>query len=297
MLANWVKQSTSTTGTAATLSLDGTPPAGFIAFSDAFVDQESVCYSITDGDNREIGAGYLTAGAPWTLTREVIWDKLENGVYTRGPISVTANPTAPLALSGTAEVSIDATAQWAAVQPAYMDSTKANRRVGPEYVLKQIAGGADALPVNQVAFCPFWSRATMKAAVAQFHVGTGTGSINVICGIYSWPNDDTMRLISSTGVVAATPGGVNTAPLAPVTYLKAHVPYMFALVTDNSTYGLGSLKTNEIATALTRANIPWWRATRLYYNNTSLALPATVSAAALGRVDDSACPTFIVRDA
>ena len=103
MLANWVRQSTSTTGTG-DIVLDGAPDAGFIAFSTAFRDGQSVNYIIEDGNNREEGIGVLTAGTNWTLVRSSITATLENGTYTENPVS-------GITLSGNAIVGIVSSAR------------------------------------------------------------------------------------------------------------------------------------------------------------------------------------------
>ena len=97
MLANWVKETTTTTGTGS-ISLGGAV-AGYIAFSDAFRDGDAAYYAIEDGNNREIGIGTLTAGTHWTLARTTVLETLDNGVFTRG--SATA-----ISLSGSAVVMV-----------------------------------------------------------------------------------------------------------------------------------------------------------------------------------------------
>lgn len=54
-------------------------------------------YYIEDGNNKETGVGIFTPGTPATLTREIVYEKLENGTYTRFPAT-------PLNLSGSARV-------------------------------------------------------------------------------------------------------------------------------------------------------------------------------------------------
>lgn len=104
MLASWVRDSTSTTGTG-TITLAGSPAAGFIGFDDAFSDGDVVSYVIHDGNNREAGVGVLTSGASWTLARTQIFEKLDSGTYSQWPatgISLSGSATvmcAPSALS------------------------------------------------------------------------------------------------------------------------------------------------------------------------------------------------------
>ncbi|RMD67293.1 hypothetical protein D6833_00380 [Candidatus Parcubacteria bacterium] len=292
MLANWVKQTTSTTGTALTLALDGTPPAGFIAFSDAFVDQESVCYSITDGNNREIGVGYLTAGTPWTLTREKVWEKLENGVYAR-------EPATPLALSGTAEVSIDATAQWAGQQPWWRESTKTTRAVGPDYVLKtqQTNGSVDGPGANRLFLVPFITRGWIKATSGELRIGGSSNlTARVALGIYSWPVDDTARLLTTTGQQVVPQAAVANLPFSPLIYLRPNTWYLLGLATVEAV-GLPSLQPEELVQGMTRPGAPWWLAGKMFLSLAAnwTALPSTVAVSTLSTDPAGPAPFFVVR--
>lgn len=103
MSASWVRQGT-TTATAGTITLNGTPADGFIGFSDAFTSGDWVAYVIEDGVNREVGIGTLTSGTDWTLSRQVIYETLVSGTYATYP-SASA-----ITLSGSAIVGIQATA-------------------------------------------------------------------------------------------------------------------------------------------------------------------------------------------
>lgn len=99
MLANWVKQSTATTGTG-TITL-GAAASGYIGMADAFADGDLVRYVIEDGTNREAGVGTYSAG---TLARTVITEKFDGGTYTK-------NPATGISLSGSATVICTDTAQ------------------------------------------------------------------------------------------------------------------------------------------------------------------------------------------
>ena len=107
MLANWVKENTTTTGTG-TITLGGAV-TGFIAFADALADGDVVFYSVKDGNNRENGIGTFTASGT-TLARTKVLETLVSGVYDNtSPAAIT--------LSGSAEVSISGMAQHLSDQP------------------------------------------------------------------------------------------------------------------------------------------------------------------------------------
>ncbi len=101
MSASWVRQGTTTTGTG-TITLNGTPDAGFIEFSDAFSDGDVVPYIIEDGANHEIGYGTLSSGTDWTLSRDVIYETLVSGTYATNP-SASAITLSGSAVVGTSE--------------------------------------------------------------------------------------------------------------------------------------------------------------------------------------------------
>jgi len=112
MLANWVKESTATTGTG-DITLGGAP-SGFIPFSQVFRDGQAVYYTIEDGANREIGIGTYNAGV---LSRTTVLETLEGGTYT-GP---EGSPS-PITLSGSATVMVSDSASFFQ-QGAYKKST------------------------------------------------------------------------------------------------------------------------------------------------------------------------------
>jgi hypothetical protein len=70
-IADFVEQTTSTTGTG-TLSLDG-EVAQRRTFVQGFGTGAGAIYILEQGENREIGAGVVSAGTPDTLTRSLIW--------------------------------------------------------------------------------------------------------------------------------------------------------------------------------------------------------------------------------
>lgn len=55
------------------------PVGGYRAFSDAFIDGDQVPYVISQNTQYEIGSGTLTAGASWTLTRDIIYTSSNGG--------------------------------------------------------------------------------------------------------------------------------------------------------------------------------------------------------------------------
>ena len=99
MLANGVKETTTTTGTG-TVTLAAV--TGFARFASAFANGERAAYCIQDGNNREWGVG--TVGAGNTLERTFRLGTLVGGVYSADPAGGLAAITLA---SGSAEVICD----------------------------------------------------------------------------------------------------------------------------------------------------------------------------------------------
>lgn len=75
--ANRVKDTTTTTGTGS-LTLAGSPPTGFVAFSAAFNTGDRVYYTIDDGAGAwEVGVGTLSGAT--TLTRDTVLSSSNSG--------------------------------------------------------------------------------------------------------------------------------------------------------------------------------------------------------------------------
>ncbi len=98
-LANWIRESTATTGTG-TITLGGAE-TGFVSFEDHpdISSGDTVHYYIEDGNNKEYGIGTLTSGASWTLARTTVKETLVSGTFDN------TSPTA-ISLSGSALVGI-----------------------------------------------------------------------------------------------------------------------------------------------------------------------------------------------
>lgn len=96
MLANWVRETTATTGTG-TITLAGAV-SGFVAFSAAYSDGDLVPYVVEDGTNRERGLGTFTASGT-TLARTLVLETLVSGTLDKSA------PTA-ISLSGSATVAV-----------------------------------------------------------------------------------------------------------------------------------------------------------------------------------------------
>jgi len=112
MLANMVKQNTTTTGVGDLLL--GTALPSYVPVASVYANGERVYYSILEGDNREVGVGtYVSAGNK--ITRDFVFETLVAGVHTL-PASgnLSLNGTAVVAVTGSIQGSITHAPVWVA---------------------------------------------------------------------------------------------------------------------------------------------------------------------------------------
>ena len=226
---SWVRQGT-TTATAGTLTLDGTPDSGFIGFSDAYSDADRVLYVIEDGTSREIGLGTLTSGTDWTLSRDVIYETLVSGTYTVYP-SASA-----ITLSGSAIVGVQANAMsiMSPVRDNDISSTGTTGTLGdaagyPNGFSGMLFPNADRLYYDPITF--FRPRIISKLICG---VTTANSGAQVKAGIYDatfngLPNK---RLAQVTFNCSTT--GTKTVSLGGSLLLPAGV-YFVGIASDDAT--------------------------------------------------------------
>ena len=229
MLANWVKESTATTGTG-TISLGGAA-AGHIPFSAAFATGDRVLYSVTDGNDREIGIGTLTSGSPWTLARTQVLQTLVAGTY---------DDTAPaaIALSGAATVGID----------------MASQSIEPDLLGAPILSGGFHLPSNflgygnngkgggdlsalagRIVLTPLVFATPTRITALGAHLTTASAGGNFRMGIYAAARSGAPgALLADTGNLSTSSTGVVFGTLGATLWLPAGY-YYAADEVDNTT--------------------------------------------------------------
>ena len=228
MQASWVKQGTSTTGTG-TITLDGSAPTGYQAFSNAFATGDAIPYTIIDGNNRESGYGTLTSGANWTLSRDVVYETLVSGTYAKYP-SASA-----ITLSGSAIVTINASAM-SVIAPTTKyqigagGSTDCGDSWGP---LTGIAGTtfpvADRLEFESFTFV----RPRLISKIGA-RVTVANGSAQVKAGIYTASYDGLPDKLLATVTIDASSTGAKLNFLSPYLLLPAGV-YFTGVASDDAT--------------------------------------------------------------
>lgn len=231
MLANWVKETTATTG-AGTINLGGAV-AGFIAFSAAFPSGATVLYSIEDGGNRETGLGILTSGSPWTLARTTVFETLVSGTYNGAPSS-------GINLSGSAVVSInDAVQGFGPNSLTYPSPSLANAVLRPPGVLTYgndgKGGGEFTATAGRIVCMPFTAYTPLKMTAIGASISTLSAGGLFRVGLYTRTYDNKVgNLIVDSGNLSTSATGQVFATLGSTLYLPAG-RYFAADCVDNTT--------------------------------------------------------------
>ena len=214
MKANWIKQTTATTGTG--LITLGAALAGFTAISDhstLLPDGCQVRYQIIDGNNREEGIGTYTA-AGTTLSRDTIIETLVAGVYDNtSPAALTLSGSATVAIGVSASNAFDGQGgNHSADYICYPDNvsrTDQQRHYGPV-----------ANRIEYLAAYLLFPRLIPKLAFGVYTADVA--SVDTRCGIWSVGADGGLgRLIYGSNHMSAASAGVVTETLASPLYLPA----------------------------------------------------------------------------
>lgn len=278
MNANWVKESCSTTGTGATVTLGGAA-AGFVTFAAAHSIGEVIPYAFEDGNNREVGLGTLLSSS--SFSRDYVLEKLESGVLTR-------NPATPLSLSGSAIIACALIGQQTGgggyVAPS-TNSTLSGKRMMSAIpaipTLSTLAVAADVLHLS-----PFRLDAPLVLNALCSYLQTGVASTAAYLGLYEQKADGMPgALLASTASQATTSSGVLIRGTVTQIYIPAGL-YWFAnlangAITWRTRAGgwscFGGTNSN-IQTALTRLTVA---------NTYASGLPATAPTSGYTVVDSA----------
>lgn len=170
---NWIRESVTSTGTGAAVTLAGAP-AGFVPFSTRFANGTIVSYEIADGNNRESGIATLTNAT--TLTKITIWEKLESG-------TLSALPATGLNLSGNAVASLSASAETTeAPGVAQINLHATNKYVVDAFMPATLTTAS--MPLTNTYFCPLYVTGPCVISGMGLNV-TVLGSLSTIrLGLY-----------------------------------------------------------------------------------------------------------------
>lgn len=217
MLANWVQETTATTGTG-TITLGGAV-SGFAGFDDQFSDGDLVRYTIEDGTSRESGIGTFTLSGT-TLARTTVIETLVSGVIDR------SSPTA-INLSGSAVVSISAISDlFVPKQKNLVDATLPYHHADNFTRLGEVSakgGGAFTASAGRITARPIFFKAeTIITTMGTLITGASAGG-NFAMAIYGGNSGtlDDDDLLAETGNLSTTTAVLTLATLGTPLTLKA----------------------------------------------------------------------------
>lgn len=201
MLGNFVKETTTTSGTG-NITVAGV--TGRARFSDCFAVNVPFFYSINDGNNWELGVGYLSATS--TLVRAKILSTLVSGTF---------DDTSPAAITlsgGTCNVFATPCAQSAMPNKPSVSIT--NSSAG--YTLTSNVGVLSAASFTATAdrqyYMPFHWDVARPMSLVGFRVSTAAAAGKVArIGLYSVDeNGEPDILLEESGNIAVDSSGVKT---------------------------------------------------------------------------------------
>ena len=208
MLANGVKETTTTTGTG-TVSLAAV--AGFPRFSQVLGVGTFVDYAIKSGDGWEWGVGRLAAGN--MLERTVVTAKYESGTYSKSPAT-------GLALSGTSEVfcAIHSDTDGIGRGGGSLSRTKSTVLSAHLVKLNSNPEGAGYTPsaANRLMWFPFlWPAGIDRFATGvRLSLYSGSGTKMRVAIIEPGDPVTASRIIAQTGDIPSGTSGIKTATFA-----------------------------------------------------------------------------------
>lgn len=213
MLGNWIRQTTTTTGTG---NLTLSTVTGYAAFTDYFAADERFAYSILDdatGLPIEAGIGYLSSGA---LVREIVESTLVSGTLDR------SNPSAVTLAAGTKRVICAGTAGNLLSAAPVMWTGATYKSYGDPHV--QQSGGGVALVANRVNITPFVKAVNADIDAVLIRVTTaGAGGIQAKAAIMAYAaNGGPGAVLAESSGVAVDSTGIKT-----LTFTRFNPPSRF----------------------------------------------------------------------
>lgn len=210
MLANAIKQTTTTTGTG---NLTLAAVAGYVEFSDAFALNQPFFYALVNAVNQlvETGIGYLSTST--TLVRAKITSTFSGGTYTDEGASAAS-------LTGTTTVLC--TPQAASIESMLptVDGTTAGINRFVSSAARNLATATVGLTTNRCYYLPFLLRtgATINSLACNVTTAGATGVVARL-GIYALSVDGYIgtQLATTADIAMDTTGVKNASLAAPIT--------------------------------------------------------------------------------
>lgn len=224
MLGNWIRQTTTTTGTG---NLTLSTVSNYAAFSSYFADGQRFSYQIVDdtsGEPIECGIGYLSSGA---LVREHI-----EATMVSGTLDITA-PTAASLASGTKRV-ICAASSGMLIPPAPgVWNGVAGRLYGDPQMSSSL--GSFTATADRAYALPFIRAVDRPIDAVSFRLNTAAAAgKSAICAVFAWGADGLpgTKLAETSTVAVDGATGVKT-----VTFSSAFDPpqrFFVGILTDGA---------------------------------------------------------------
>lgn len=281
MLGNWIKQSTTDTGTG-NLSLSAV--TGHPTFANEFAGATRFAYTITDADGLPIerGVGYLSGGA---LVRERIRATYASGVYTG------ANPSAVSLAAGTKYVICspgDITVMGAL--PGVWNSP-AGKVYGDAHIAS--ASGTLALTANRAYALPFVAAVDGDIDAIIFRVTTAGAASTTARVAYAPMGSDGLPLMAER-VESATVAVDSTGnKVCPITRLSPAQRFFVLLLSDGApsvmAFSTGVTLANALGTSAGLLPVPFVH----HVGATGLAFPSAFTA--VDNASNAARPFLVVR--
>lgn len=235
MLGNWIRQTTTTTGTG---PLSITAVEGYPTFNDVVGVNRRVAYTLMDdttGVPIEDGVGYLSDPATWV--REKVNATFVGGVYD------DTSPATVNLTTGTYRLICSASAESVQAAAKGVNRTVAAQKLVFSQHLTVHNGSSTSYPAaaNRLLFTPFWLTASAEVDAIAARCGTGVAGANLRLGLYdSTPDGHPGKLLGETAALSAATSGVDVIGTlsAPV---RVQPGWYFVAVLADASPALGSI--------------------------------------------------------
>lgn len=234
MLGNWIRQTTTTTGTG---NLTLAAASGYPTFADVIGTSRRVAYTIlndADGKPIEAGIGYMSDAT--TLVRERVTATLSGGVYD------DTSPSAVSLAAGTYRVICSGTAD--AIQQSAKDVNRntqvsAQKLISSGHVSIHTASSTGyAAVANRLVFMPFKLEVSAEVDALAVRVGTGVAATNVRLGLYDIGSDGQPNaLLRETSALASATSGADV--IGTVTPIRLQPGWYFLAIATDGAPALG----------------------------------------------------------
>lgn len=176
MLGNWIRMTTTTTGTG---DLTLSSVSGYPTFNDQFSTTSYFMYTIlndSDGTPIESGIGHLSAST--TMVRDRILATYSSGTYD------DSNPSAISLASGTKRVICSLEQGACTATPISVNSSATARAIWPQNIVIPHTGTSAAVTANRCYYFPIVINTPCEISTIKFRMSSGASGAGRV-GLYS----------------------------------------------------------------------------------------------------------------